>query len=163
MRKVSLITGVLVLALGSAASAQKPLKVNWSCTPPNPAQQIAVPDQANHAYVIEQVHCTASTGSEIGGIKQKDGTGVEFVEPNGANAKGHGIFVETLANGDKITYSYTLTGMMANGMMQSGSNAWTATSGTGKMKGITAKGTCTAKGKPDGSADFVCSGTYTLK
>jgi hypothetical protein len=32
-----------------------------------------------------------------------------------------------------------------------GSNAWTATSGTGKMKGITAKGTCTAKGKPDGS------------
>lgn len=163
MRKVSLITGVLAFALGSAAAAQSPLKVTWSCTAPSPANQLPVPDQANHAYVIEQVHCTASTGSEIGGIKQKEGTGVEFVEVTGNSAKGHGTFVETLVNGDKITYTYTLTGVMANNMMQSGSNSWTATSGTGKFKGITAKGTCTAKGKPDGSADFVCSGTYTLK
>ncbi len=162
MRKASVIVGFMLVAIGSTLSAQSPLKVTWNCAAANPVHQLPVSDQANHAYVIEQVHCTTTAG-EIGGVKEKEGLAVEFVEATGNSSKGHGVFVETLANGDKITYTYTLTGMMANNMMQSGSNSWTAMSGTGKFQGITAKGTCTAKGKPDGSADFTCSGTYTLK
>ena len=34
----------------------------------------------------------------------------EFFEGMGTNAKGHGIFVETLANGDKVYLNYTFTG-----------------------------------------------------
>jgi hypothetical protein len=70
--------------------------------------------------------------------------------------------METLENGDTITYNYTLAGTMANKMMQTGTNAWTMGSATGKMKGITGSGTCAAKGNPDGSANFECKGTYTM-
>ncbi len=162
MRKAPLMMGSLLFAFGSTLAAQSPMKVTWNCAKPDPVHQLPVTDQPNHAYLIEQVHCTTTAG-EIGGVKEKEGAAVEFVEAIGNNSRGHGVFVETMANGDKITYTYTLSGTMANNMMQSGSNSWTAVSGTGKFQGITAKGTCTAKGKPDGSGDFACSGTYTLK
>ena len=73
-----------------------------------------------------------------------------------------GTFGETLSNGDKGYYSYTFTGTSKDKVMTSGSNKWTLTGGTGMLKGTIASGTCTAKGSADGSAEFDCSGTYTL-
>lgn len=118
-------------------------------------------NRANHAYGIDQVTCTATKG-EIAGIKEKDGVATEFAEATGNASKGHGIFVETLANGDKVTVVYQFTGTMNNNQFVSGSNTWTATGGAGKVKGMTGKGTCKAKGNPDGTADFDCTGTYSI-
>lgn len=122
---------------------------------------VPVPDKADHAFIVDGVKCTAAKG-EVAGVKQKDGAGTEMAEATGNKSTGRGIFVETLANGDKITYSYTFTGVAANNVMQSGSNKWTAISGTGKFKGIKGSGTCTAKGNADGSAVYDCIGTYTM-
>ena len=47
-------------------------------------------------------------------------------------------------------------------MLESGSNKWTVTGGTGQFKGMKGSGTCKGKGNPDGSADFTCTGAYTL-
>ena len=44
--------------------------------------------------------------------------------------------------------------------MESASNTWSATGGTGQFKGIKANGTCKAVGKPDGTSTFDCSGNY---
>jgi len=152
----------VVLAQGAAsAAATGKVDVQWKCTPPNPMNAVPVPDSADHAYIVESFNCTATKG-EIGGVKQKSGTATDFMEATGNNAKGHGVFVETLANGDKITYTYTATGVSANKAMQSGTDKWTAASGTGKFKGIKASGTCTAKGAADGSVTFDCTGTYTM-
>ena len=71
------------------------------------------------------------------------------------------FFVETFANGDKATSTYQFTGAMADGKMQSGTNKWQATRGTGKFKGMKASGTCKANGNP-GSISFACEGTYSL-
>ena len=120
-----------------------------------------MPDKAGHAYGIDQATCTATKG-EIAGIKEKDGVATEFAEVTGNTSKGHGMFVETLANGDKMTVAYQSTGTMNNNQFVSGGNTWTATSGTGKVKGMTGKGTCKAKGNPDGTADFDCTGTYSI-
>ena len=111
--------------------------------------------------MIDQIKCTSTKG-EVAGVKEKEGTGTEFAEITGDKSIGHGIFVETLANGDKITVAYQFTGTLKNGQMQSGSNKWQATNGPGKFKGIKYSGTCTAKGNADGSAAFTCNGTYTL-
>ena len=46
--------------------------------------------------------------------------------------------------------------------MQSGSNKWQATGGTGKFKGINGSGTCTGTGNADGSTTWTCTGTYSL-
>lgn len=80
----------------------------------------------------------------------------------GDTSRGHGIFVNILANGDKAYVRYTFTGTSKNNMIVSGSNKWTIVGGTGMFKGAKGSGTCTAKGNPDGSADFECIGTYTL-
>lgn len=86
----------------------------------------------------------------------------EFSEAHGDNASGHGFFVETLSSGDKINYTYTLTGVSKDGKPVSGSNKWTAVGGTGKFKGATGSGSCKGTGNPDGSANYDCTGNITV-
>jgi hypothetical protein len=164
MRAIVVVTLASSLAAATAA-AQTPASGKtasaWKCAAANPTHAVPVADQANHAYVVSSSQCTALKG-EIAGIAEKSGVATEFTEVMGDNAKGHGIFVETLANGDKLTVSYEFTGTMKNQQFQSGGNKWTVTSGTGKLKGAKGQGTCTAKGNPDGSLNFDCSGSYTL-
>ena len=164
MRKLLLILMATCLAV-SPTAAQAPASgksaTTWKCTAPSPANALPVGDAPNHMYVIEQVKCTATKG-EIAGVKQTEGTATEFVDVTGDTSKGHGVFVETLANGDKGFYSYTFTGTSKDKVMVSGSNNWTLTGGTGMLKGAKASGTCAAKGSPDGGMTFDCTGTYTL-
>jgi hypothetical protein len=134
---------------------------SWTCAAPSPVNALPVGDEPNHMYVVEQVKCTATKG-EIAGVKEKEGVGTEFVDVTGDTSKGQGVFVETLANGDKAFVNYTFTGTSKNKVMVSGSNKWTLTGGTGMLKGVKGNGTCTAKGNADGTTTFECSGSYTL-
>lgn len=164
MRRLLLVLAATGLAV-STTLAQTPASgktaTSWKCAAPNPVNALPVGDAPNHMYVVQQVKCTATKG-EIGGVKEQDGTGTEFAEVTGDASKGHGVFVETLANGDKAFVSYTFTGTSKNNVMASGTNKWTMTGGTGMLKGAKGSGTCTAKGNPDGTANFECTGSYTL-
>ena len=164
MRKLIVTVAICVGAAGlvwAQGAAATKLDTQWKCSAPNPVNMIPVGDAPDHAYVIDQVKCVASKG-EIAGVKEKDGMGTEFAEATGNNSKGHGIFVETLANGDKITYTYTFTGVSKDNKMVSGTNSFKQSNGTGKFKGMTGSGTCKAKGNPDGSSTFDCTGTYVM-
>jgi hypothetical protein len=145
---------------GSVAGAQA-VNVSWKCVPQGTPTALQVGDAAGHAFVLDQMKCTALKGS-IGGVQQKEGMGTEFAEAMGDNAKGHGFFVETLSSGDKIHYTYTFTGVSKDGKPVSGTDNWTAVGGTGKFKGATGKGTCSGKGNPDGSVNFECTGNITV-
>ncbi len=145
----------------AAAAGTGKIAASWKCAPPNPMNAIPVGDEPGHAYTIDQGKCTATKG-EIEGIKEVEGTATEFGEVKGSTVKGHGVFLESLANGDKIAINYDFTGTMVNNLPSGGSNKWTVASGTGKFKGIKGTGTCTGKGNPDGSANYECTGTYTL-
>jgi hypothetical protein len=145
----------------SMAMAQGKVDSQWSCPKATVAHSIEVGDQAGHAYSIAQFSCTATKG-EIEGQKEKEGTGTQFDDVKGNASRFHGVFVDTLANGDKLHISYEGTATMEKGQVQSGSNAWSITNGTGKFKGAKGKGTCKAKGNPDGSSTYECAGEYTL-
>jgi hypothetical protein len=93
---------------------------------------IEVGDQPGHAYAIEQIKCNSTKG-EYAGVQEKEGTGTEFIEVTGNSSSGHGVFVETFANGDQATFTYQFTGTMKDGKMQSGTNKWQATNGIGKF------------------------------
>ena len=161
MRKV-LWVGVFVCLCAAVALAQGPGKVanGWTCGKPAMTHSIDVGDQAGHAYAIDQIKCTSTKG-EIGGVKEKEGTGTEFSEVTGNSSTGHGVFVETMANGDKINFTYTTTATWKNGQMQTGSNKWQITGGSGKFKGIKGSGGCSGTGNADGSGSWTCNGTYT--
>ena len=160
MRKPVLVVGLVCLC-ATVALAQGKVANGWACGKPAMAHSIEVGDQPNHAYSIGQIKCTATKG-EIAGVKEKEGTGTEFAEVTGNSSSGHGVFVETMANGDKIHFTYQTTATIKNGQMQSGTNKWQATSGAGKFKGIKGSGTCTGTGNADGSTTWTCTGTYSL-
>jgi len=46
--------------------------------------------------------------------------------------------------------------------MQSGSDMWQYTGGTGKFKGIKGSGTCKGTASADGSTNWTCTATYSL-
>ena len=149
-------------AQGQAAAVQSGKTASsWTCAAASPMHAVPVGDAADHMYVVQQSKCTATKG-EIGGVKEQEGTATEFVDVVGDKAKGHGTFVETLANGDKVHVTYTFEGTSKDKVFQMGSNKWTFVDGTGMMKGAKGSGTCKAKGGPDGSIMFDCTGTYTL-
>ena len=160
MRKIVLIVGLVCLC-ATGALAQGKVANEWACGRPAMANNIDVGDQPNHAYSIDQIKCTSTKG-EIGGVREKEGTGTEFAEVTGNGSKGHAVWVETMANGDKIYATYQPTITLKDGQMQSGSDKWQYTGGTGKFKGIKGSGTCKGTGSADGSSNWTCTGTYTL-
>ncbi len=159
MRKPGLAV-VLVCLCATLALAQGKVANGWACGKPAMANSIPVGDQPNHAYAIDQIKCTSTKG-EIGGVREKEGTGTEFGDVTGNNSKGHGIFVETMANGDTIYATYEPTVTLKDGQIESASDKWQYTGGTGKFKGIKGSGTCKGTGSADGS-NWTCSGTYSL-
>lgn len=164
MRKVvSIAVALCAIVAFTYAQTPAPAKVasSWKCAPPSPANALPVGDAPDHVYVLQQGKCTATKG-EIAGIADKEGISTEFMDVHGNSAKGHGVFVETMGNGDKIYISYEATGTMANKVFQSGSNKWTVAGGTGKFASAKGSGSCTGKGNPDGSANFDCTGSVTL-
>jgi hypothetical protein len=161
MRKLMLVVSLMCLCASLAMAQDGKVSVTWSCAKPAVAHSIDVGDQAGHAYTIDQIKCTTTNG-EIAGVKEKEGTGTEFAEISGNRSTGHGVYVETLTNGDKIHYTYEFTGTLKDGQMTSGSNKWRATSGTGKFKGIKASGTCTTTTGADGGFTDTCNGTYSI-
>jgi len=163
MRRPVLVVGVLCVCASLAAAQGKTGKTSngWACPKPADAHSIEVGDKAGHAYSIDQITCTATKG-EIAGVKEKEGTGTEFSEVTGNSMKGHGVFVETMANGDKIHFAYQFTGTTKDGQLQSATDNYHAISGAGKFTGIKASGTCKGTGKADGSVDWACTGTYSI-
>jgi hypothetical protein len=148
------LSATVVLAQGKVDS-------QWNCGKPNVAQSLDVGDQPGHTYAIAQFSCTAVKG-EVEGVKEKEGTGTEFDDIKGNTMRLHGVFIDSLANGDKLYVSYQGTATMEKGQMQSGSDTWSITGGTGKLKGAKGKGSCKGKGNPDGSSTFDCMGNYTV-
>ncbi len=158
MRKAVLLMMIVCLFVTIAAAAESKVASEWKCGKPEGMNPIAIGDQPNHSYATYQIKCTASKG-EIDGVKEKDGTATEFAEVIGDKSSGHGVFVESLANGDKLYVHYQFNATLKNGQMQSGVNKWATSGGTGKFKDSKGSGSCTAKPNPDGTANFTCTGT----
>lgn len=166
MRRLLLVSCVVlavsVLLAPPAAHAGGKVAVTWDCGEPDPAHTLGAGDRPDHAFMIAQVQCKAVSG-EIAGIKNQKGTGTEFHEVEGGDDSFKGVFVETLANGDTIHYTYEGTAKMTEeGALASATNTWKATGGTGMFEGIEANGTCEAAPKADGGATFECTGEYSL-
>jgi hypothetical protein len=159
MKKICLVL-CLMSVVSSLALAQGKTNVQWKCDKPSGQQSIPVGDKPGHAYVIEQINCTATKG-DIGGNKMKSGVGTEFLDVRGDHITGHGEFIESMENGDENLYKYEFSGATKDGVFESGTNKWSLIEGGGKMKGGKANGTCKAKANSDQSTAFDCMGTYT--
>lgn len=160
MRNCVFVVCSLFLCL-SLSAAQEKISSQWKCDA-KPADQHVIPvgDQEGHAYSIAQGKCTPEKGT-LGGAKEEEGAFTEFGDVTPTAVQNHGVFVETVAGGDKIFYHYRGNQTWKDKKMETGENKFNFAGGTGKFKGVKGEGACKGKGNPDGSSTWTCEGTYT--
>ncbi|MGI9103197.1 MAG: hypothetical protein ACR2IF_12240 [Terriglobales bacterium] len=162
MRKFLLVVALVCLCAATVAAQNEGRVSNgWACAKPDKMTSIDVGDEPGHSYAISQFKCTSTKG-EWAGVREKEGTATEFEEIKGGKLTGHGIFLETFANGDTAKFSYQPSGTVKDGKVGTLADKWQFVSGTGKLKGTKASGNCTGNGNPDGGSMLSCTGTYTL-
>ena len=154
---------LMTLALAGVSAAQTKISGSISCTKPDPAYMVEVGDRAGHTVGLLKTTCTWTTPLQIEGVATKDGVDVMSTDGTGAKSHTTGYHVSTLANGDKIFVRFSGSDTMTkDGKPGTSAGTWSFTGGTGKLKGITGKGTY--KGKPDANGNMVSEieGEYTL-
>jgi len=157
MRKLLFVVFPL-LVFGSAAMAQSKVNTKWHCPNQSANHKFDVGDVPDHSYMILQGTCNAT--SSVSGYAEKTGDYTEFQETWKASISLHGRFNVTMDNGDKVYYTYEES--RSTDITKPHSNKWKILSGTGKYKGIKGSGTCSGAFHDDGSADWECTGTYSI-
>jgi hypothetical protein len=158
----SIAISLIVLAAAASASAQTKITMSGKCAKPDVQQMVPAADSPDHMMSVAQGKCVPTKAAEFGGSPSKEATFAEHGEVMGTNSKVNGMYVDTLANGEKVYYSYEGTAVVQAGLLQSMQNKWKIVGGTAKLKGIKGQGTCTGKGAPDGGLTYDCTGEYTL-
>jgi hypothetical protein len=154
---------VSFLFAASFAGGQTPMAGVALCARANPEYLIRAGDDPGHSYGVAQGVCTWTTPWEIAGLKNTQGVGTHVEETNGDTTKARGTFVDTLSNGDKAYYAYEFTAVAGAGGPQIQGHKWELVGGTGKLVGVKASGTCTARAEgADGSMRYDCKGQYTM-
>jgi hypothetical protein len=159
MRNRLLVVCSLLLVV-SLSAAQGKISSQWKCEKPSEQHSLAVPDGEGHNYSLAQGKCTSEKGS-MGDVKEQEGTYTEFGDMSGGSNHNRGMFVVTLASGDKVFYRYHGTQAVKEGAMGSGTNTWTIAGGTGKYKAVKGEGGCKGKGNADGTSTWECTGSYS--
>ncbi len=161
MKYKFLVVVLLVMVVAASGRAQTKISGSGTCAKPDMEHSITVPDAPAQSFVVNQAKCTWTKPWEIAGVQNKTGVATAAIENRGSTGQLRGVYVDTMANGDKAIYHYEGSIPMKNNMAQPYKNRFMMTSGTGKMKGIKASGTCSITPVTDGSATFECEGTYT--
>jgi uncharacterized protein affecting Mg2+/Co2+ transport len=157
-----LVMALLVFVVASSGQAQTKMSGAGVCAKPDVEHAIPVSDSPGQTFTIGQGKCTWSKPWEIEGQATKGGATTFFAHTSGNTVRQSEVYVDTLASGDKVFYSYNQTATLKNNMPQPTKGKWTITSGTGKAKGIKGSGTCSITPAADGSVAFECEGEYTM-
>jgi hypothetical protein len=150
----------LLFLFVTLSAAQGKISSQWKCDLPSDQHSIAVPDSENHNYAVAQGKCTSEKGS-MGDVKEQEGAYSEFGDMTSSTNQNHGLFVVTLADGDKVFYRYHGRQLLKSGKIVSGTNTWTLAGGTGKYKAVKGEGSCKGKGNMDGTSTWNCQGSYS--
>ena len=152
----------LALLFASAAAAQTKISGQQQCPKSDPVATADPGDKPGHTMSLVKVTCTWGTPLEMASIKSKDGTSYAFSEMTSTRITSTGTYVANMDNGDMFYVSFHESGMVKDGKPQGTKGTWTFTGGTGKLKGLTGKGTHTVTMNADGSAVVSVEGDYTI-
>jgi hypothetical protein len=160
--KIALLSAGLMF-LAASAGAQTKIAGTVQCAKPDPQNMIPVGDRTGHAFVVMKAKCTWTKPVELAGIQSKTGEDTVFSEADGAKSRDSGYDITAMANGDQFVVRFSgTTTVDKNGVVQAQTGTWTFRSGTGKLKGITGKGTYAGKGAADGGTTTEVEGEYQI-
>jgi hypothetical protein len=145
----------------TVATAQTRIAGDGKCGKPDQVQSIEVGDRAGHALVLLKVSCTFTNSMEVAGVKAKDYVVTETFDSVGGKGTERGYAVTTMDNGDKAFARFTGSGNPAKEGATTGEGTWSYIGGTGKLKGLTGKGTYKSTANAEGFENHV-EGEYTV-
>ena len=119
-------------------------------------------DKPGHSLAVVKNTCQWTTPMEMEGGKTTDGTSVAFLELTATRATSNGTYVGNMDNGDKYFVSFRDSGPAKDGKPGVTKGTWSYTGGTGKLKGITGKGTYTVTPNAGGGAVVDVEGEYSI-
>ena len=154
-----LLAGVLASAV---LTAQTKVSGTLSCAKADPAYSIPVGDAGQTVLNLVKVPCTWSKTFDLAGVATKDGYSVAASETHGGKTKEHGIHVGTMANGDTYSVHFQGTGSVKADHSGDASGTWTFEGGSGKLKGLTGKGTYKSTYNSDGTGIAQVVGEYKI-
>ncbi len=162
MKILALIScGLLALFAANGAQAQMKLSGKLQCAKPDPNYAVPVGDGADHALTLGVQKCTW-TGGDLGGDPLKEETDTVVSDARGSMSHDHGYGVGSAASGDKYFVRFEGTSTVKNHNPVDAKCTWTFTGGTGKLTGLSGKGTCKGTFTADGSSSFDVEGEYTI-
>ena len=163
MRRTSwLILGVVAISMAASAGAQTKFSGKCNQGKPDPNYTLAVGDRADHSVYLAKVKCTWASGAELAGVALKDEEDVYTSDMSGKTSHDKGYGVGTLANGDKYFVRFEGTTNYEKNAPVNATCTFNFTGGTGKLKGLTGKGTCNGKFDATGAAVFDIKGDYQV-
>jgi hypothetical protein len=156
---IPVLCGVIICA--ALASGQTKVSATGKCSPkPDVQQAVEVGDRADHSLVVQKNSCTWTVPMEMEGVKSKAYTVMVLSDSVGTKSASRGYVVVEMENGDKAFVRFQGTSKSKNGQPDSDEGTWSYTGGTGKLKGLTGKGTY--KNVPgDGFSDLI-EGEYGI-
>jgi hypothetical protein len=161
--EIALVLAGLML-LTASVGAQTKITGTIQCAKADPQNAIPVGDQPGHAFVVMKNKCTWTKPMELAGVQTKTGEDTTSSEANGTRSRDSGYHISAMANGDQFVVRYSgATTTDKNGVVAAQTGTWSFVSGTGKLKGITGKGTYKGTGAADGSVTTEVEGEYQIK
>ena len=151
---------VLAFLFASAAAAQIKVAGKQHCPKPLALATTEAGDEAGHTMTLEKATCTWLIPFQMVGEKSKEGTFVAFSERSSTHAATNGTYVGTMDSGDKfyVRFHWATLKDRDPGSVK---GDWAFTGGTGKLKGITGKGTYTAT-ENDNGGEVNMEGEYSV-
>ena len=152
----------LALLLASAVGAQTKVSGQETCPKPEVIGTADAGDKPGHTMSVVKDTCSWTKPMEMADGKSKDGSSVAFSETTSTRATINGTYVGNMDNGDKFFVSFRASGAVKDGKPEASKGTWSYTGGTGKLKGITGKGTYTATPAADGNEVIDVEGEYAI-
>jgi len=161
LRTVSIMG--LALLFASAVGAQTKVTGKQQCPKGELVGTADAGDKPGHTMqLVKSGTCTWATPMEMEGGKSKDGSSVAFLEITSTRATSMGTYVGNMENGDKFFVSFHDSASVKDGKPGVSKGTWAFTGGTGKLKGITGKGTHTFTTNADGTSVVDVEGEYAV-
>jgi len=143
---------LLLIGLAGVVSAQTKFSGVGKCGKPDTQQAVEVGDRASHSLVMVKQTCNWTTPFEIAGLQAKTYEVTLMSDAMAAKAQDRGYVVIAMDNGDKAFVRFQGSSVMKDGAPVSDEGTWSFTGGTGKLRGLSGKGTYK---NPDGTEDHI--------
>ncbi len=148
MRTVTVV--VLLFFFAATLAGQTKVAGKQHCPKPQALATAEPGDEAGHTMTLEKSTCTWLIPFKMTGERATAGTFVAFSESSLHRAATHGTYVGSMENGDQFYIEFHWTNFKNGTPAETVKGYWAFTGGTGKLKGITGKGTYTATENENG-------------